>query len=119
MNPIKASSQHPISIPTKKTLLFSSGTPIKGNSQLPSNDDLFWTPTPEKPVQPPRRGRGVRVAFSMNDVRQAALGLRKKGRGIDGRLHRDPALVNKQLPSDKAVKLSPSNAEDEIELPHK
>jgi hypothetical protein len=110
MNRIKAAAQLPVSTPTKKTLPFSAGTPIKGESHVPSADP-FWTPTPEKPVQPPRRGCGVSVALSVNEVKQAALRLRKKDQGL--------ALVEKQLCSDKAVKLGSSQEKDKIELPHK
>lgn len=55
----------------------------------------------------------------MNEVRQAALGLCKKDIGINQKLDRDLASVEKQLRSKKAVKLSSSKAKDEIQLPHK
>ncbi|KAF3330515.1 CDT1-like protein a [Carex littledalei] len=118
MDSIKASSHPAIATPTKKALAFSSNTPIKGKSPVPS-DDQFWTPTPEKPAQRSRRGCGSSIAFSVNEVRQAALGLCKKDGGINEKLDRDLALVEKQLRSKKAVKLSSSKEKDEIQLPHK
>lgn len=118
MDPIKASSDPAIATPTKKALAFPSSTPIKGESPVPS-DDQFWTPTPEKPAQRSRWGCGSSIAFSVNEVRQAALGLCKKDVGINEKLDRDLTLVENQLRSKKAVKLSSSKAKDKIQLPRK
>ncbi|KAJ4759789.1 CDT1-like protein A [Rhynchospora pubera] len=116
MDSTEASSQFPLATPKKKTLP-SSSTPIKGSSAVLSHDQ-FWTPTPEKPTQLSRHGRSRNVVLSMKEVRQAALGLRKKDRGADS-ADRDLALLEEQLRADRAVKSSPSKLKNQIKLPEK
>ncbi|KAF3322141.1 CDT1-like protein a [Carex littledalei] len=116
MDSTKAPSQLHITPPSKKTPA-SFGTPIKGNSGVSSHDQ-FWTPTPEKPTQLSRQGRNRSIAFSVKEVRQAALGLRKKDRRND-RSDRDLALLEEQLRADGAVKSSPSKSKNQIKLPEK
>lgn len=116
MDSTKAPSRLHITTPSKKTPA-SFGTPIKGNNAV-SSQDQFWTPTPEKPTQLSRQGRNRSIAFSVKEVRQAALGLRKKDRRND-RSDRDLALLEEQLRSDGAVKSSPPKSKNQIKLPEK
>lgn len=116
MDSTKAPSQPHITTPSKKTPA-SFGTPIKGNSAVSSHGQ-FWTPTPEKPTQLSRQGCNRSIAFSVKEVRQAALRLRKKDRRND-RSDRDLALLEEQLRADGAVKSSPSKSKNQIKLPEK
>jgi chromatin licensing and DNA replication factor 1 len=114
MDSIKAPSQLPITTPKKK-ITASISTPIKENSAV-SSQDQFWSPTPEKSTQLSKQRRNRSIAFSVKEVRRAALGLRRKDRDND-KSDRDLALLEEQLRADRAVKSSPSNSKNQIKLP--
>nr|CAD1843822.1 unnamed protein product [Ananas comosus var. bracteatus] len=92
----------------------------------PADDDgRIWTP--EKPPQLPRRSRNRSLAFSVKEVKQAALRLQRpeKGSGSDaagadlGRSDDALSFVGRQLRRDSDRRSSPLKPKPQIKLPEK
>nr|CAD1837215.1 unnamed protein product [Ananas comosus var. bracteatus] len=89
------------------------------------DDGRIWTP--EKPPQLPRRSRNRSLAFSVKEVKQAALQLQRpeKGSGSDaagadlGRSDDALSFVERQLRTESDRRSSPLKPKPQIRLPEK
>nr|CAD1837129.1 unnamed protein product [Ananas comosus var. bracteatus] len=113
--------------PSSSSSSSSKKPPIDPSPAAAAADDDGRIWTPEKPPQLPRRSRNRSLAFSVKEVKQAALRLQRpeKGSGSDaagadlGRSDDALSFVERQLRTESDRRSSPLKPKPQIRLPEK
>lgn len=93
-------------------------TPDKAAKKMTPAAAFEQIPTPEKPEEMPR-ARGRSVAFSVKEIRRAALGLRRPAAQAEAAVEDDLESVERELGVGAGAGRSPVKRKAEVKLPER